>query len=92
MLPTNWALRTIPIRNSKTNHNTAHCLEAHDLAASKLAAFREKDRDFVRVLLEGKFISPRKLIARIRLLPVAEAQRKRLIAWIDRTVQELRTS
>jgi hypothetical protein len=89
LLPKNWAMRTIPIRTGGTHGKTGHCLEAHDLAASKLAAFRQKDRDFVRVLLTEKLISPRKLIARVRLLPVEETQRERLVRWIDRTMREL---
>jgi hypothetical protein len=88
-LPANWAMRTIHIRNANTDDKTAYCLEAHDLAASKLAAFREKDRDFVRVLLAEKLITPRKLIARVRRLPVDEKMRERLVLWVDRTVREL---
>jgi hypothetical protein len=66
------------------------CVEAHDLAASKLFAFRDKDRDFVRVLLAERLIGPRKLIARIRLLPVEEETRLRLVRWVDLTAKELR--
>jgi len=32
------------------------CMEAHDLAASKLIAFRDKDRAFVRRLLIEEMI------------------------------------
>jgi hypothetical protein len=66
------------------------CVEANDLAASKLVAFRDKDREFVRVLLGERLITPRKLIARIRLLPVDEATRARLVKWVDRSAKELR--
>ena len=37
----------------------------HDLAASKLVAFRDKDRDFVRTLLVEKLIDYRKLYRRV---------------------------
>lgn len=88
-LPENWAMRTIPVRSPNTNNKTAYCLEAHDLAASKLAAYREKDRDFVRVLLAEKLITPRKLVARVHLLPIEHKDRMRLLRWIDLTMREL---
>lgn len=75
-LPKGWQQRTITVSNINTRGKTGHCLESHDLAASKLAAFREKDREFVRDLLVEGMISPRKLVARIRLLPVAPMERE----------------
>ncbi len=49
MLPDGWEQRTIPISDPvKTRGKTGLCIEVHDLAASKLAAYREKDREFVR--------------------------------------------
>lgn len=87
-LPKNWEMRTIPIRTS-TDGRTGHCLEAHDIAASKLAAFREKDRDFVRVLIAEKLVTPRKLITRLRTLP-SDVDNERLIRWVDSTVRELK--
>ena len=86
ILPRNWQLRTVPVRTN-TRGNVGWCLEAHDLAASKLAAFREKDRDFVRALLAEKLITPRKLISRLRSL-APNVDRERLVRWVDRTVQE----
>jgi hypothetical protein len=89
-LPVNWRERTVRIKTDATRGNVGLCVEAHDLAASKLFAFRDKDRDFVRVLLAERLIGPRKLIARIRLLPVEEETRLRLVRWVDLTAKELR--
>lgn len=89
VLPDDWENRTIPIRNRNTRGMTGLCLESHDLAASKLAAFRDKDRAFVRVLLAERMIQPRELIARIELLPVPPDTRSRLIAWVKGTSGEL---
>lgn len=50
VLPTGWDTRAVPVRNASTRGNTGWCLEGHDLAASKLVAYRDKDREFVRVL------------------------------------------
>jgi hypothetical protein len=65
------------------------CVEAHDLAASKLAAFRPKDRDFVRVLLTEEMSGAQILIERIKLLKLDEQLRKRNIQWVQRTAEEL---
>ena len=87
-LPKGWQGRLVPVRTPGTNGKAGLCLERHDLAASKLAAFREKDRDFVRVLLVENLIEPRKLIARIRTLPLAEEERERRVKWVDLTARE----
>lgn len=87
VLPKNWAARTRPLR-LKENRGTGLCLEVHDLAASKLVAFREKDRAFVRVLLAAGCLKPRTLVSRIRLLPVKESDRTRLAQWVHVTVRE----
>ncbi|MGH7625211.1 MAG: DUF6036 family nucleotidyltransferase, partial [Gemmatimonadaceae bacterium] len=66
ILPSGWEQRTIPVKTDATRGNTGYCLEGHDLAASKLAAYRDKDRAFVRVLLREGYVKPRKLIERLR--------------------------
>jgi hypothetical protein len=58
-LPRGWFDRTVAVSHPvSTRGYTGHCLEAHDLAASKLVAYRPKDRDFVRVLLAEGLIDP----------------------------------
>ena len=42
ILPTGWPSRVIQIQNRNTDLKVGLCLEPHDLAASKLAAGREK--------------------------------------------------
>lgn len=65
------------------------CVEVHDLAASKLAAYREKDRNFVRTLLIEGMIVAKILIERISLLKIDEELRERLLQWIQNTIEEL---
>ena len=72
-----------------TRGHTGHCLESHDLAASKLAAFREKDRDFVRTLLAEGLIRGNVLLERIEGLSISEELRHRLEKWVDVTVDDL---
>ena len=65
------------------------CVEAHDLAASKLAAYREKDKEFVRLLLIERMIDAKILTERIRSLNVKELLRVRLLQWVKITAEEL---
>jgi hypothetical protein len=69
-LPVGWNQRLVPIRNPNTSGATGWCLEVHDLAASKLVAGREKDFDFIRILLRNAMIRPETMGDRIRALPL----------------------
>ncbi len=90
-LPSGWKDRLIRVeaRDFQDRLRLGLCLEGHDLAASKLAAYRDKDRDFVRVLLAERLVRPRKLISRIRTLPLSEEERERRVMWVGRTFREL---
>jgi len=88
-LPEGWEERTHQVKDDHTTRgNTGYCLEAHDLAASKLAAYRDKDRDFVRILLLEKMIDVEIFLHRIDLLPVTEDIKQRLVSWIKATVKD----
>ena len=88
--PQGWEHRAKPVVDEiSTRGNTGWCVEAHDLAAGKLAAYREKDRDFVRVLLTEAMIVAKTLIERIHLLKIDEQLRERLVLWIQNTAEEL---
>ena len=70
-------------------NRTGHCVKAHDLAASKLAAWRYKDREFVRILLRERLIEPNRLVRLVNLLPLHEERREILRRWVDGTVRDL---
>ena len=89
-LPPGWEQRVIAVRNHNTRMKAGLCLEAHDLAASKLAAFREKDREFVRVLLAERLVKKARLVDRLRALDLAESQVDRVVRWVEVTHRELR--
>jgi hypothetical protein len=91
VLPHGWEDRTIAVCNANTRWKTGHCLEAHDLAASKLAAFRDKDRDFVRVLLSEELVDSSILSARLNTLELEKGEIARRRRWVDRTVSDLRS-
>ena len=89
-LPSGWENRTVPVSHPHTtNGNIGHCLEAHDLAASKLSANREKDRQFVAILLREGLINVRVLLQRINDLPVDPAQKESAANWTRITAAEL---
>ncbi len=89
-LPTGWRERLVGISDSvRTRGNVGLCLEAHDLAASKLVAYREKDRVFVATLLAEKLIDGKTLLDRIKELPGGQDMRKRLSKWVEITTEEL---
>jgi hypothetical protein len=78
ILPAGWESRLIPVRNENTHDCTGWCLEVHDLAASKLAANREKDLEFVAALVGHRMVQPDVLAARIDALPLDEERREKI--------------
>jgi hypothetical protein len=89
-LPQGWQDRVTPVFDMiSTGGNTGWCVEAHDLALSKLVAYRHKDRDFVRVLLIEKMIASPILLERIFSLKIDEPLRERLVHWVQYTTEEL---
>ena len=90
MLPRGWEERVTPIVDEiSTNGKTGWCIEMHDLAAGKLAAYREKDRNFVRILLIEGMVSPDTLMERVRILGIDGPLRDRLVQWVKSTAEEL---
>lgn len=88
-LPRGWDRRTVTVRNPSTNGMEGRCLEAHDLAASKLAAFRDKDRAFVRTMLAEGMIRVAKLRLRLGQLDIDAGRIGQLVDWVDRTMKDL---
>ena len=88
ILPTGWLSRVIQIQNRNTDLKVGLCLEPHDLAASKLAAGREKDWLFVDEMLRHNIVSADTLNERIKTLPIPAARIEQLKAWIaERTTK-----
>jgi hypothetical protein len=89
-LPDGWQRRTIPVTHAVgTSGHIGWCIEPHDLAASKLFAYRERDREFVRVLLANDMVTFEVLEDRIGLLPIADIDRERMLTWLLETVADL---
>jgi hypothetical protein len=82
-----WEARAVRLANENTRGNIGWCMEGHDLAASKLAAFRDKDRDFVRVLLQEGMVDATRLRHRVDELPLEEDRRGMILAWLESTAR-----
>ncbi len=87
-----WEKRCIKVASPATNGKVGRCLEGHDLALAKLAAYRDKDKEFVRVLLREKLVQPERLLKLLKKLPVARDLREKIHKWIESTVAELRAA
>ncbi|MBK7004748.1 MAG: hypothetical protein IPH37_06045 [Burkholderiales bacterium] len=83
ILPVGWQDRLVRIQNPNTDLKVGLCLEPHDLAASKLAAGREKDWDFVAEMLASQVADHAVLLERIAQLPLPIDRKNRLAAWVS---------
>lgn len=89
-LPEGASERMIAVRNENTHFVTGWCLEVHDLAASKLAAGREKDIQFVRDLFKHNLVQQSTLLERVGTIIIrskvllAQERLEGLIARIER--------
>lgn len=89
-LPTGWQDRAVAISHPiGTKGYTGHCLEIHDLAASKLSAGRDKDRTFVTTMLIEQLVDVDVLIDRISVLPIAAKRRANLTRWVGLTARSI---
>lgn len=57
-------------------------MEPHDLAASKLAAGRDKDWAFVAEMVSSRVVEQSTLLQRIAQLPLPSDRINRLAAWV----------
>jgi hypothetical protein len=84
-LPLDWMKRAV---FTYVGDITAICPDIHDLTVSKCAAGREKDADYVRVLLRHKLVDVETLIDRIGLLDAAKNNLTHITQWTQRRAQE----
>lgn len=80
ILPDGWEHRLVPFRTPRTAPATGLCIEVHDLAASKLAAAREKDLEYVAALLRHGLVDRGVMVARIAALPLPPPRRDACLA------------
>jgi hypothetical protein len=83
-LPAGWRDRLVVLDTANTRPGRGLCLEAHDLVASKLAAWRSKDREYAQALLRGGLVDRGVLRERIGQLEGVPTSMQRLITdWVE---------
>ncbi|MCL1960886.1 MAG: hypothetical protein FWG56_03720 [Desulfovibrionaceae bacterium] len=87
-LPQGWQDRLVKVQSQSTDLKIGWCLEPHDLAASKLAAAREKDREFVAALLRHGLVEEAEVEKRIQAMPGTDAGRHRMAMMLGRIARE----
>ena len=68
-LPPGWNKRLVKVQNRNTNNKIGWCLEPHDLCVAKLAANREKDREFVTAVMKADIVKPKIIRQRLEQVP-----------------------
>lgn len=74
-LPPHWRERAVLIQSDATAGVAGICPDPSDLAVSKLAAWRDKDRDFVAALLRHRIVSKAQVEQRLLELDADTAAR-----------------
>lgn len=83
-LPIGWRDRLVVLDTANTKPGRGLCLEPHDLVASKLAAWRTKDREYAGALLRSGLVDRLLLGARVRQLEgVPESMRRLIMDWLE---------
>lgn len=82
-LPKGWKGRLVRLAPGDTEGVCALCLEPHDLAISKYAAFREKDLLLTRELARRGLISRDQLLALLEQTELSDELRERIRARIS---------
>lgn len=84
-LPVDWMDRSVL---SYFGDVTAICPDLHDLAASKCAAGRSKDADYVRISLHHGLVQLPVLVRRIGLLDPDKHNLAHIVQWTQRRAYE----
>jgi hypothetical protein len=78
-----WRDRLVRYRNRRTTPGVGLCLERHDCVASKLAAFREKDREFAAALIAARLVDRTVVAERISLTPIEPRLQAEILRWLE---------
>ena len=87
ILPSGWEERLVKAENENTFGAIGWCLEPHDLAVSKLIAGRDKDFDFVGVMVAAKIVSAAVIQERIKGTVADPFLLQQASAWVERLSQ-----
>jgi len=90
VLPAGWMERVHRVQNGNTNGRLGLCLGVADLFMSKLAAGRDKDREFCMALLAHAHVTVSEVLDLAPRMPLDESDQRRLRATIRRWAKTLR--
>lgn len=76
------------ISNANTRGATGWCLDVHDLAIAKAVAGRDKDRSFLRHVVERRMVDEATLLSRLAATPLDDEVRRRVSATIGAAFEE----
>jgi hypothetical protein len=82
ILPKGWKGRLVKLSQGDTEGVLGLCLEPHDLAIAKYAAFREKDLVFTRELAHRGLLAKGQLLTLLEHTKLADELRERIRARI----------
>jgi hypothetical protein len=86
-LPAGWQERLVPV---PVGDARGLCLEMHDLALSKWAAGRGKDREFVLTAVRHGLVNRATLLARLQTMPIDPEHRDTLRGLIEGAFSRMR--
>jgi hypothetical protein len=84
VLPKGWKGRLVNLPAGDTGGVRGLCLEPHDLAISKYAAGRDKDRTFTKELARRGLVDREKLLALVEQTPMSAGLKERVRTAIAR--------
>ena len=90
ILPTGWQSRLHEIDSPETRGTKGLCLDPADLVASKYAAGREKDFEFIRQAFHHEVISEQLVLQRLEMLPIGRQRIDTLKVKVRRDVDMLK--
>lgn len=72
------------VQNGNTNDRVGYCLDVLDLFLAKVAAGREKDREFCMALFEHGYVAPAQALELVPTMPLDDRAQRTLRATIRR--------
>jgi hypothetical protein len=78
VLPKGWERRLVAVNNENTSGVTGYCLDAHDLAISKIIAQRPKDLEFLQELVRHDMIEKKTMLHRLEQTDLQEPIRRNI--------------
>ena len=84
VLPRDWKSRLVNVSSPDTNGVTGLCLDPHDLFISKVAAWREKDIEFAKVMIGHGMVEKDRLLVLASKVPNPEDDLDRAARIIKR--------